>query len=391
MPKKPTVSLAKSHPKIAAEADGWDPTKVSFGMGQKLAWKCKEDNRHRWEASPNQRTSKGAGCPYCANQKVLVGVNDLRTTHPEIANEASGWDPSTLTAGSGNIMLWKCRNSAAHNWKSRVVARTNGHGCPFCTNKKVLPGFNDLLTTDSELAREAIGWDPSKFTAWSNKKVQWKCKVNEMHLWTASIDSRKRGRNCPYCQNDKVLIGFNDLATTHPEIAREAFNWDPTTVTAGSEKKRVWQCQNNPNHKWTAIIKSRKAGKGCPSCAIGGFDPNLEGYLYFLTQPNWNMYQIGITNYPKDRLQRHRRLGWQIIEVRGPMDGHLTQQWETAILRMLKAKGADLANSKIAGKFDGYSEAWSQNKFQVESIKELMQMTEEFEDSEKQQTFGRDS
>jgi hypothetical protein len=48
---------------------------------------------------------------------------------------------------------------------------------------------------------------------------------------------------------------------------------------------------------------------------------------------------------------------WDVLEIRGPMDGHLTQQWETAILRMLKAKGADLSNSKIAGKFDGYSEA----------------------------------
>ena len=62
------------------------------------------------------------------------------------------------------------------------------------------------------------------------------------------------------------------------------------------------------------------------------------------------------------------------------MDGHLTQQWETAILRMLKAKGADLSNSKIAGKFDGYSEAWSKSTFEVKSIKELMRATEEFED-----------
>ena len=60
------------------------------------------------------------------------------------------------------------------------------------------------------------------------------------------------------------------------------------------------------------------------------------------------------------------------------MDGHLVQQWETAILRMLKAKGADLSNSKIAGKFDGYSEAWSKSTFEVRSIKELMRLTEEF-------------
>jgi len=91
------------------------------------------------------------------------------------------------------------------------------------------------------------------------------------------------------------------------------------------------------------------------------------------------MLQIGITNFPDDRIRIHKNLGWELVELRGPMDGHLTQQWETAMLRMLKAKGADLANSKIAGKFDGYSEAWSKSTLEVRSIKELMRLTEEFE------------
>ena len=46
-------------------------------------------------------------------------------------------------------------------------------------------------------------------------------------------------------------------------------------------------------------------------------------------------------------------------------------------------KGADLSNKEIAGKFDGYSEAWSKSTFPVKSIKELMRLTEEFEDSSK--------
>lgn len=51
------------------------------------------------------------------------------------------------------------------------------------------------------------------------------------------------------------------------------------------------------------------------------------------------------------------------------MEGYLTQQWETVILRMLKAKCADLSNQKIVGKFDDYSEAWSQSTLPVKSIK----------------------
>jgi hypothetical protein len=61
------------------------------------------------------------------------------------------------------------------------------------------------------------------------------------------------------------------------------------------------------------------------------------------------------------------------------MKGYLTEQWETVILCMLKAKVADLSNEKIVGKFDGYSEAWSKSTLPVKSNKELMQLTQEFE------------
>ena len=92
---------------------------------------------------------------------------------------------------------------------------------------------------------------------------------------------------------------------------------------------------------------------------------------------------MGITNVIEQRIKSHMKSGWEVIELRGPMDGLIARDWETAILRMLKAKGADLSNSKIAGKFDGYSEAWSKSTFKVKSIKELMRLTEEFEEGKK--------
>jgi hypothetical protein len=215
--------------------------------------------------------------------------------------------------------------------------------------------------------------------AGNRKKVSWQCDLG--HIWNASTASRTRlSSGCPVCANLQVLKGFNDLATTHPEIAKEAFLWDPSEVVAGSGDKMKWKCEEG--HEWTTRISHRTNSKSsCPSCAISGFDPNESGFLYFLEHSQWEMFQIGITNVPDDRLSKHKRLGWDVLELRGPMDGHLTQKWETAILRMLKSRGADLSNSKIAGKFDGYSEAWSKSTFEAKSIKELMRLTEEFEEN----------
>ena len=44
-----------------------------------------------------------------------------------------------------------------------------------------------------------------------------------------------------------------------------------------------------------------------------------------------------------------------------------------------KTSGSDF-NLEWQCKFDGYSEAWSKSTFPVKSIKELMRLTEEFEE-----------
>ncbi len=441
--KKEKLPLSVTHPELAKEADGWDPSVVTFGSDVKRSWKCSLG--HTWTISPNGRTAKGGtNCPVCANQKLLIGYNDLSATHPELAAQAFGWDPKSVVSGTNQKVTWKC--ARGHIWDATVASRSGqGVGCPFCSNKKVLAGFNDLSTTNRQLASEAYGWDPTEYTEGSGKRKEWICNLG--HVWSAQIGMRsKQMEGCPYCSNQKVLIGFNDLATTHPQLALEANGWDPTLYIAGSLKKMSWVCPigheysssirdrarrftncticvgkvvlpgfndlqtDNPTlaseahgwdpktttsgsqkvvqwkcsigHIWKAKVANRAIlFRGCPTCAKTGFDPNKDGFLYFISHPDWEMLQIGITNVPDKRLKEHKSLGWQLLEVRGPMDGHLTQQWETAILRMLKAKGADLSNARIAGRFDGYSEAWSKTSFEVKSIKELMDLTEEFEDN----------
>jgi hypothetical protein len=369
--KKEKLPLSVTHPELAKEADGWDSSKVTSGSGLKKDWACKLG--HRWSAAIYSRAS-GRGCPVCSNYKVVIGVNDLSTTHPNLAAEAMGWDPKQFTAGSYRKMEWECKSG--HIWQAAIETRVRGTGCPFCSGRQSIVGESDLKTLNPSLALEAYNWDPSTVTAKSGSIREWQCK--EGHIWKSSPHKRSTS-GCPFCTNSKVLAGFNDLATTHPSLAKEADGWSPTLYIAGSHRKVSWICSQG--HRWNAALKSRATGIGCPSCAKTSFDPNLEGWLYLIEHTDWEMLKIGITNNPQNRVVLHQQRGWEVIEIRGPMDGHLTQQWEMAILRMLKAKGADLSNEKIAGKFDGYSEAWSKSTFKVSSIKDLMKLTEKFEEN----------
>ena len=238
-------------------------------------------------------------------------------------------------------------------------------------------------TLDSEQANQLVkssGFTPLE--PYTNALTKWKMRHDLCNsivypkLNTISNNSSKT-LGCAVCAGKQIEVALNHLQTTHPLIAIEAVQWDPTTVTSGSNQKKSWKCSEG--HEWKARVAERTSGHGCPSCAQNGFDPNKDGWLYFLYHPDWEMLQIGITNVPDDRLATHKRLGWEVLELRGPMDGHLTQKWETAILRMLRAKGAGLSNAEIAGKFDGYSEAWSQSTFEVKTIQELMRLTEDWE------------
>lgn len=107
----------------------------------------------------------------------------------------------------------------------------------------------------------------------SGLKLYWKCKKG--HSWSAPPSSRTQGFGCPYCAGVKLLSGFNDLATLHPNLLDE---WDyqknknivitPEGVTAGNSKRKVfWICKNYPEHKWAATVASRVSGTGCPYCA----------------------------------------------------------------------------------------------------------------------------
>ena len=249
------------------------PSDVTPNSSKIVWWKCSKG--HEWQATIANR-NKGNGCPYCSGRFTIKNRNDLQTVNPTLAKEWNyekndGLTPIDVMTGSNKKVWWKC--SKGHEWQATVVDRKNGRGCPFCAGKKVLTGYNDLQTVNPTLTLE---WDyekngnltPENFSANSHEKVWWKCSKG--HEWQATIASRNNGRRCPYCSNKSLLQGYNDLATTHPEIAKE---WDynkngnitPSNVMAGSNNKKYWfVCENG--HSYSSTLLNRKKGRGCPIC-----------------------------------------------------------------------------------------------------------------------------
>ncbi len=203
--------LATAYPEIAAQ---WHPSRngkrtprdVVYGNHAKIWWQCEKG--HEWQATILSRTSTGNGCPVCAGKVVLPGQNDLASAYPSIASQ---WNrakngtltPTQVTAFSNRKAWWVCE--LGHEYQMVISHRTqNASGCPYCSGRRVLEGFNDLAATEPETAQQwhpELNGDlkPQMVTAGSHKKVWWQCP--EGHVWKAVVYARAgpQKTGCPVC------------------------------------------------------------------------------------------------------------------------------------------------------------------------------------------------
>jgi len=116
----------------------------------------------------------------------------------------------------------------------------------------------------------------------NKKNIDVKClKCNGE--WSPVPDSLLSGYGCPYCSNQKILIGFNDMWTTNQELAKLLANpEDGYNYFQGSHKKVNWKCPKcNSVIKDKSIASIKSHGLSCKKCSDGVSYPNKIMYNIF--------------------------------------------------------------------------------------------------------------
>ena len=297
-------SLSVKYPEVASE---WDydkngqtsPDMFAFSSNHKVWWKCSKCG-HEWQASITNRT-RGHGCPVCglkagaiANSRANAGES-FGDKHPELLPEwdyenNAGIDPFEVNEKSHNKVWWKC-SKCGYGWKASLAKRSDGRGCPFCGDRVVIVGKNDLFTLFPQLAEEwdyekNIGLDPHVLSKKSHKRIYWKC-IKCGNEWSAEVATRTSGAGCPKCSKRKAAEKLSmppkgqSLADLYPDLILE-WNSDknndllPDQVFPQSQKKVWWKCAVC-SHEWEAIIASRAKGRKCPLCS-GHIIPNKNDF-----------------------------------------------------------------------------------------------------------------
>lgn len=277
--------------------------------------------------------------------KLVKGQNDLLSQYPACINE---WDfnknhplsPDAVIAGSSKKVWWIC--CKGHSYEQSINLHVGrGYGCPYCSHRKVLTGYNDLETLFPDIATE---WHPyknaelklSSITAYSKKKVWWLCSRG--HSYEQTVERRtRRGSACYYCSGHKVLKGFNDLASVNPSLAVE---WHPSKnapltpyeVTAGSGKRVWWLCPKC-GYEWQASPNNRKRGIGCPCCSgrvpKTGINDLATLYPELLNEGD---YERNTELDPRKVLPKSGKHAWWVCSVCG-------NHWESEIRSRVNGHG----------------------------------------------------
>ena len=271
--------LATTDPELAACLVDQDIARnIHAGSHTKVLWRCGVRPQHQWPAKVVTRTRDKSGCPYCSGRIPEPGVNDLATTHPEIAAQLVDPDLATsVSAGSGKKLLWRCPTDSEHTWSAPVRNRISSPkkkatGCPICAKHapRASKRHPTLAHIDADILREAV--DPKRaaqLSTGSGVVLDWLCPQHPKYTYSMSVRHRMRGQRCPVCAGTTVVEGYNDLATTHPELINQTVEPAMTrTVSKGSTVVLTWKCDHD--HTWSAPVYARVAGNGCPTCSPVG-------------------------------------------------------------------------------------------------------------------------
>lgn len=250
-----------------------DTNLITYGSKKKYWWVCPKCSSE-YDASAEFR-GKGYGCPYCAGKRVNH-TNSISVLRPDIAsqwhNTLNELSPQEVSVNSNKKYWWHCEKCNS-SYDMPAIHKSRGIGCPYCSGRRILKE-KSLAVVRPDIMEE---WnfeknkkDPYETSPHSHKKAHWICK--NKHEWEATIKSRNvEGASCPYCSNRKILIGFNDMWTTNPQLASLLANNDDGFRNMQWSKNQLdWKCSNCQTIIENKRIKDINSdGLSCPKCSDG--------------------------------------------------------------------------------------------------------------------------
>lgn len=275
-------SLAAKYPDIASMWSNKnelsaDQVRPNYKSG---IWNCPVCHGN-FNAEIIEMVNGEADCPYCNDRMPLSGFNTLAAKYPDIADMWS--DQNELSSDqvlpNTNIANWTC--PICHgDYPARIIEIVNGEAnCPYCNNRKVLPGFNSLADKYPDISKmwsDQNELSPNQVLPNTNTAT-WTCPTCHGDYPARIIDVINGVTDCPYCSGRKALPGKTSFAALHPDLMED---WDyianyclvnPDEILDTYSQKVWWNCKRRSEHKYPLspadkVFYQKRHRESCPYC-----------------------------------------------------------------------------------------------------------------------------
>ena len=173
-----------------------------------VRYKCIKHN-FEWDGRPNMVMGGSTSCPDCQHERRIEFLSDdLQSLKEKIfnkwGNEYEVLDTEYIDHNHKMNFRHNLKDGTSHivySYPGRILCENSG--CPVCSGMQVSKGYNDIATTDPEIA----SWFTNKeetyiYAKYSNKKVDFSCP-NCGHIVHKCINqvSSDRDIRCPICKD----------------------------------------------------------------------------------------------------------------------------------------------------------------------------------------------
>lgn len=224
----------------------------------------------------------------------------------------------------------------------------NSQGCPLCVQKWNTSTKEYFIEKAKTVHEGRYGYSLVRYkNSWT--KVKLIC--GEHGVFKQAPSAHLRGQNCPKCSG-KHRPTTEEFIEKAKLVHEESYGYSLVEYKSTHTKVKLL-CHEHGVFEQTP--HNHLTGRGCPSCAATGYNPERPGSVYLLANPE--SIKVGITNKPVQKrltdinstteCKFNMEMAWSFA------DGSVAPKVERVVLAVLRAKYKNPAK-----KFDGYTETF---------------------------------
>lgn len=360
--------------------DKFDYSQVVYkGAAVKVCLICREHGR--FYKKPNSLLSKPTShCPVCGQLRKDGYTRNMRKSLDAILSEfreihGNRYDYSKLEYKNVDEKLVII--CPVHGeFTQRYDAHKNGGVCPSCTRDKeylashvVNPppknlkySLEDFINKATEIHNNKFDYSLVQFSNLSDT-VTIICPDHGEFFQKAS--THLAGRGCAMCS--RPLTTMEGFLMRCKEVHGERYDYSKVNYKGGLSKIEI-VCKRHGAF-WQTPKQHVNQANGCPTCACGGFNSMLDGYVYLLQSDD--ILKVGITNKPPLRRAKEiSRSALRLFDVifQKKMSGDVCRSVEREMIGYMRGVG-----SCVNLVFDGSTECFT-NISKQQAVNKLVEI-----------------